>query len=54
MKRTDYKVCCGTKAGYAVYRAVITDGERYFVKWNGKHIDVSKDIRLRNYIRKTT
>lgn len=43
MKRTGYKVCCGKKNGYDVYRSVMTDGNRYFVKWGGKLVDVTND-----------
>ena len=54
MKRTDMMVACGQegKYGTTVYRCVITDGERYFVRWNGKLVDVTEDIKNRNYTRK--
>ena len=49
MKKTEYAVCCGTKGRYGtpVYRVVFTDGNRLFVKWNGKLIDVTNDEDLR-------
>lgn len=43
MKRTEFEICCGKKGGYDVYRTVMTDGEKYFVKWSGKLIDVTND-----------
>ncbi len=54
MKKTDYMICCGKSGKYGtnVYRSVVTDGERYFIKWNGKIIDVTEDIRNHNYISK--
>ena len=43
MRRTEWEICCGKKGGYDVYRVVLTDGERYFVKWNGTLVDVTED-----------
>lgn len=55
MKKTDYKVCVGTsgKYGYPVYRSVVTDGTDYYVKWQGKMVNVNKEIEKRQYIRKS-
>lgn len=52
MKRTDYMILCGTsgKYGTAVYRTAMKDEDgKYYVKWNGKLVDVTKDIENRNY-----
>lgn len=43
MKKTEFKICCGKESGYDVYRVVWTDGERFFVKWKNKLIDVTDD-----------
>lgn len=43
MNKTDYKLCVGKKSGYDVYRAVVTDGNRFFVKYNGELLDVTED-----------
>lgn len=43
MKRTEWKVCCGKENLIDVYRRVLTNGSRYFVKWHGKIIDVTED-----------
>jgi len=43
MKRTDYVILCGTQNGYPVYRTVMKDGDRYFIRWNGKILDVTND-----------
>lgn len=53
MKRTDMLVLCGERAnGTLIYRTVVTDGKRYFVRWNGKLVDVTKKIENRDYLRK--
>lgn len=43
MKRTNYKLCCGKKNGYDVYRSVYEKDGKFFVKWNGTIIDVTED-----------
>lgn len=43
MKKTDYVILCGTQNGYPVYRTVMQDGDRYFIRWKGKIIDVTND-----------
>ena len=43
MTRTQYKLCCGKINGYDVYRVVMKRGDRYFVKWNHKVVDVTAD-----------
>lgn len=52
MKKTNYKVCVGKQNGYDIYRIVLTDGNRFFVKWNNKIIDVTQDIKEHRYIYK--
>lgn len=49
MKRTNYKICCGLSSGYPVYRSVVTDGVNYYVKWHGRIIDVTEDIKNGEY-----
>ena len=43
MKRTEYEVCVGKKNGYDVYRTVLTDGKRFYVRWNKELINVTDD-----------
>lgn len=43
MTRTRYKLCCGKRNGYDVYRTVMKQGDRYFIKWNQKFVDVTAD-----------
>ena len=52
MKRTEYIICCGKKNCYDVYRTILTDGERFFVKWNGELVDVTERVKNREHTRK--
>ncbi len=53
MKRTDMEVLCGEMCNQnLIYRTVVTDGKKYFVRWNGKLVDVTKKIENRDYLRK--
>lgn len=45
MTRTEYEVCCGKKNGYDVYRSVLTDGKRFYARWNNQLVDVTDDSR---------
>ena len=45
MKRTQFKTCVGKQNGYDVYRTVLTDGKKLYVRWNKKLIDVTDDQR---------
>jgi len=52
MKRTNMLVACGKKNGYTVYRVAMKDSvqdDKFFVKWNGNLVDVTDDIKARNY-----
>ena len=50
MKRTDKNVLVCMTSTRPIYRRVFTDGEHFYVKWNGKQINVDKDIKDHNYI----
>lgn len=45
MKRTQFKTCVGKQNGYDVYRTVLTDGKKFYVRWNKKLVDVTDDQR---------
>lgn len=45
MKRTQFKTCVGKQNGYDVYRTVLTDWKKFYVRWNKKLVDVTDDQR---------
>lgn len=49
MKRTDYKVAVAQTSRYTVWRSVFQDGCKYYIKWNGRQIDVTEDIDNGHY-----
>jgi hypothetical protein len=50
LERTDYKIVAGTDAQmYPIYRVVMTDGERHYIKWHNQVVDVTDRKREFQY-----
>lgn len=55
MKRTDMVILVQMTDNAPVYRTVMVDSDgSYWIKWNGKAINVNKDIEERHYRLKGT
>ena len=55
MKRTDFLILCGQegKYGMPIYRTAMMDEDgRYWVRWQGKVIEVTDDIKSHKYLNK--
>lgn len=50
MKRTGYAVAVEQHSTYIEYRMVFTDGTHYYIKRNGKLINVDEDIKSGHYL----
>ena len=50
MKRTQFKTCVGKQNGYDVYRTVLTDGKKFYARWNKKLVmlQMIKDLLFIN------
>lgn len=51
MTRTNYLLMVGaTKGGHPIFRAIMQDGDRYFVKYNNQIMDATEDFKTRKNV----